>query len=190
MDACVPFVSGVGALADIVGGNCHHGRMSGAVRCYVASPLGFTEGGRQYYRDHYLPALASVVTPVDPWALTSEDEVDAALAAGRAREMALEIGRRNVVAIRSCELLVAYLEGQEPDSGTVAELGYATAFGLTCFGLRSDFRQAGEVGAAVNLQVETFVLDSGGRICASLDELVRELGAVAGTEARTSLISA
>jgi hypothetical protein len=39
-------------------------------RCYVASPLGFTEAGRCYYGDVYLPALNSVVTPVDPWSLT------------------------------------------------------------------------------------------------------------------------
>ena len=39
-------------------------------RCYVASPLGFTEAGRRYYADVYLPALAEVVTPVDPWTLS------------------------------------------------------------------------------------------------------------------------
>jgi len=148
------------------------------LRCYLASPLGFTEGGRSYYRAEYLPALASVVSPVDPWSLTTQGEIDEAHAAGRQREMALEIGRRNVAAIRASDLLVAYLEGQEPDSGTVAELGYAAGLGLTCFGLRSDLRQAGENGAAVNLQVETFVLESGGRVCGSLDELVCELEAL------------
>lgn len=165
--------------------------MAPDMRCYVASPLGFTEGGRDYYRSVYLPALARVVTPVDPWELTSPDEIDAARAHGRQREMALEIGRRNVAAIRSCEVLVAYLEGQEPDSGTIAELGYAAGLGLTCFGLRSDFRQAGEAGAAVNLQVETFVVDSGGRICDSLDALVNVLETQTMTvDSSASLLSA
>lgn len=144
-------------------------------RCYVASPLGFTEAGRHYYESVYLPALSSVVEPVDPWLLTAPHEIAQAQAAGRERDMALEIGRRNAEAIRSCELLAAHLDGQEPDSGTVAELGYAAGLGLTCFGLRTDLRQAGEPGVALNLQVEAFVVASGGRMCTSLDDLVAAL---------------
>jgi nucleoside 2-deoxyribosyltransferase len=151
----------------------------GSPRCYVASPLGFTEGGRHYYLTEYLPALGRVVETVDPWALTTPQEVQAAAAAGREREMALEIGRRNAAAIRSCSLLAAYLEGQEPDAGTVAELGYAAALGIPCFGLRSDLRQAGEPGVALNLQVEAFIVLSGGAIVTSLDELVAALRAPA-----------
>lgn len=144
-------------------------------RCYVASPLGFSEAGRHYYHGVLLPALAAAVTPVDPWSLTSPAEISEARAAGKLHEMALEIGRRNIVAIQSCALLVAVLDGQEPDSGTAAELGYAAALEKTCFGLRSDFRQAGEEGVAVNLQVETFVIASGGKIVGSLEDLVAAL---------------
>src|SRR4051794_23712445 len=97
-----------------------------------------------YYASAYLPALSSVVEVVDPWALTSADEVARARAGDTERELWQNLGRRNIDAIRSCQLLVAFLEGQEPDSGTVAELGYACALGLTCFGLRSDLRQSGE----------------------------------------------
>jgi nucleoside 2-deoxyribosyltransferase len=146
-------------------------------RCYVASPLGFTEAGRTYYAEVLLPALGAVVEPVDPWALTDPAEIDAARAVGKLREMMLTIGRRNTEAIRSSELLVAVLDGQEPDSGTVAELGYAAALGKRCYGLRSDFRQAGEEGVAVNLQVETFVVDSDGFIVETLAELVAALAA-------------
>jgi len=149
-------------------------------RCYVASPLGFSEAGRHYYHEVLLPALAVVVTPVDPWALTPTTEISEARAAGRLGELMLEIGRRNTEAIRSSSLLAALLDGQEPDSGTVAELGYAAALGKTCFGLRSDFRQTGEEGATVNLQVETFVVDSGGRIVVSLEELVAALRQTVG----------
>jgi nucleoside 2-deoxyribosyltransferase len=140
-------------------------------RCYVASPLGFTEGGRYYYAHVLIPALEAVVDVVDPWRLTTEREVHDAHALGRDREIALEIGRRNEQAIRSCEILVAYLEGQEPDSGTAVEVGYGAGIGLTCFGLRTDLRQAGEAGVAVNLQLETFILASGGAICSSLVDL-------------------
>jgi nucleoside 2-deoxyribosyltransferase len=149
-------------------------------RCYVASPLGFNEAGRDYYANVYLPALDSVVVPVDPWALTSATEVARATARGALPQLNLTIGRRNVEAIRSCAALAAWLDGQEPDSGTVAEVGYAAALGLTCFGLRTDLRQTGEAGGAVNLQVQTFIADSGGAIAASLEELVASLGQFAG----------
>jgi nucleoside 2-deoxyribosyltransferase len=146
-------------------------------RCYVASPFGFTEGGRDYYGRVLLPALAEVVDVVDPWSLTSDEEVAAAVEAGRGAEMMAEIGRRNIDAIRSAEWLLAVLEGQEPDSGTVAELGYAAGLGLRCFGLRSDLRQAGEPGVPLNLQVDAFVRLSGGSIVGSLAELVDALAA-------------
>jgi nucleoside 2-deoxyribosyltransferase len=144
-------------------------------RCYVASPLGFSETTRSWYADVYLPALAEVVEPVDPWSLTSEAEVEAAHAAGHEREIALEIGRRNIEAIRSSSLLIAQLDGQEPDSGTVAELGYAAGLGLRCFGIRSDWRQAGEPGVPLNLQVVSFVAASGGTIEPSLEALLVRL---------------
>ena len=151
--------------------------MTARVRCYVASPLGFTEAGREYYARVYLPALARVVEPLDPWTLTASDEFAAAAASGVAaqRALALEVGRRNAEAIRSCALLAAYLEGQEPDSGTVAEVGYACGLGLTCFGLRSDLRLAGEPGVALNLQVESLIVASGGAVVGSLDALVAAL---------------
>jgi nucleoside 2-deoxyribosyltransferase len=131
--------------------------------CYVASGLGFTEAGRAYYADVYLPALATVVTPVDPWTLSKATDAPAA------------IGRRNAEAIDSCTLVAAHLDGQEVDSGTAAEVGYAAAKGLTCFGLRTDLRQSGEPGAVVNLQLQYFIEASGGRVVATLDELVSAL---------------
>lgn len=146
-----------------------------SLRCYLAGPLGFTEAGRHYYRHVYVPSLAAVVEPVDPWALTSADELARAASEGDLHHLALEIGRRNAHAIRSCTLLAAQLDGQELDSGTAAEIGYAAALGIRCFGLRTDLRQSGEAGVIVNLQVEAFIDDSGGRIVGSLAELVEVL---------------
>lgn len=144
-------------------------------RCYVASPLGFSEAGRYYYYREYLPALAQVVDPVDPWELTTSAEIMAAREAGQEREFALEVGHRNAQAIRRCSLLAAFLDGQEPDAGTVSEVGFAAGLGLRCFGLRSDFRDSGEPGARINLQVEAFVAESGGLIVSTLEELVAVL---------------
>jgi nucleoside 2-deoxyribosyltransferase len=156
----------------------------GRPRCYVASPFGFTDAGRHYYREVFLPALERVVEVVDPWALTSADEIAQARAEGRERAFALTIGERNADAIRTAELIVASLEGQEPDSGTVAEIGFGAALGIPCYALRTDMREAGEPGVRVNLQVESFVALNGGKICSSLEELVDALAAAGGPHPR------
>ena len=137
-------------------------------RCYVASPLGFTEGGRFYYERVLLPVLRRHVEVVDPWDLPGAETLPPQ---SRPQERAAEIGRRNAAAIQGCTSLVAILEGQEVDSGTAAEIGYAAARGITCMGLRTDIRESGEPGATVNLQVEAFIRLSGGRIVDSLDAL-------------------
>ena len=147
-------------------------------RCYIASPLGFSEAGREYYARRFLPALADHVEPVDPWALSLPDEFAVAAAQDRAYAFGIEVGTRNAEAIRSARLLVAQLDGQEVDAGTAAEVGYAAAAGLVCVGVRSDLRASGEPGMRVNLQLEAFIVLSGGFIAGSLDELVTRMTAL------------
>lgn len=150
--------------------------MTARPRCYVASPLGFNEAGAVYYREHYLPALARVVEPVDPWAQVAPAAIATARAGGRLRALWLATGRANLELIRSAPLLAAWLDGQEVDSGTATEVGFAAGIGVRCFGLRSDLRRAGEEEMAVNLQVEATIESSGGRVVGSLDALVAALG--------------
>lgn len=147
----------------------------------MASPLGFYEAGRHYYSEVYLPALRAVVEPVDPWTLTTPEQIDRARREGVLRETLLAAGRRNAEAIRSSTFVAAFLDGQELDSGTAAEVGYGAGLGKRCFGLRTDLRQAGELGMTVNLQVETFVVDSGGEIATTLEGLVEALELAART---------
>jgi nucleoside 2-deoxyribosyltransferase len=160
------------------------------MRCYVASPLGFSESGRLYYAQVLLPALQSAVEVVDPWSLASAEEIAGAAERGQEREFAQEIGRRNIEAIRSSQLLVAVLDGQELDPGTAAEVGYASALGLICFGLRTDSRQTGESGATVNLQVEAFILASGGRITTTPSALREAVAATTMQQANARTVSA
>ncbi len=148
-------------------------------RCYVASPLGFTEAGRTYYREHYLPALARVVEVVDPWTQVVPEDVDRARAEAEWRDLWLRVGRGNLALIESCQLLAAWLDGQEVDSGTACEVGFAAGRGVRCFGLRTDLRRAGEEGMRVNLQVETTIVSTGGSVTASLEDLVEALAAAA-----------
>jgi nucleoside 2-deoxyribosyltransferase len=147
-------------------------------RAYVASPLGFSEVGRAYYAERYLPALRDHVEPVDPWALSLPREFELARATGREHELGLEVGARNIAAIAGSRLLIAHLDGQEVDAGTASEVGYAAALGLPCLAVRSDLRASGEPGMSVNLQLEAFVTLSGGFVARSLDELVTGLAAL------------
>ena len=149
-------------------------------RAYVASPLGFSEAGRAYYAERYVPALREHVEPVDPWALSAPEEFERARTQGRERELGLDVGARNAGAIAGAHLLIAHLDGQEVDAGTAAEVGYAAALGLPCLAVRSDLRSSGEPGMNVNLQVETFVALSGGFLARSLDELLERLRGLRG----------
>ena len=148
--------------------------------CYIASPLGFSEAGRAYYAERYVPALAEHVEPVDPWTLSLPEDFAAARDAGREHAFGIEVGARNAAAIRGARLLIAQLDGQEVDAGTAAEVGYAAALGLPCLGVRSDVRASGEPGMRVNLQLEAFIVLSGGFIAGSLDKLVARLAALRG----------
>jgi nucleoside 2-deoxyribosyltransferase len=162
--------------------------MPGSVkpRAYVASPFGFTEHGRDYYVKTLLPALGELVEPLDPWAVVTDQELAEAAALGRQRSLWLDVGARNAALIRQSALVIAVLEGQEVDSGTAAEVGYAAALGRPIYALRSDLRLAGEPEMSVNLQVEYFVTSTGGAVSGSLkgllDALTRAIatGAVRG----------
>lgn len=146
-------------------------------RCYIASPFGFSEAGRDYY-SRYLQALVEHVDPVDPWTISLPEEFAAAAAQDRVHAFGIEVGGRNAAAIYSAHMLIAQLDGQEVDAGTAAEVGYAAALGLPCLGVRSDLRASGEPGMRVNLQLEAFIVLSGGFIAGSLGELVERLAAL------------
>jgi nucleoside 2-deoxyribosyltransferase len=152
---------------------------------YVASPLGFSEPGRHYLAEVLHPALTAAGWSVlDPW----EDQAGVvaetlALPAGPARREALvrmsrTIGTRNRSLLAEAAAVLAVLDGPDVDSGTASEIGWAAAHRTTVIGLRSDFRLADHEAAPVNLQVEDFVLVSGGRMVASLAEAISALDAL------------
>ena len=63
--------------------------------------------------------------------------------------------------------------------GNCQSFGYAFARGKKIVGYRGDFRLAADnLGSAVNLQVEYFILASGGEILPSLDALRARLSAL------------
>src|SRR6188474_3079510 len=135
-----------------------------------------------------LPAVrAAGFEPVDPW----EVDADVVHVFGLARddperrtrlaEVNRLVGKRNAELIRSAAGVLAILDGDDVDSGTAAEIGYAAALSRPVVGLRSDLRISGDNEATlVNLQVEWFVLDSGGQLATSLAGALVTLRAVVG----------
>jgi Nucleoside 2-deoxyribosyltransferase len=156
------------------------GTRSAAPLLYVASSLGFAEGGRHFYYDRLLPLVARLGwRPIDPWALT-DDAVAArvrSLRPGPARLAAwrrlnARIGETNRRAIDRADAVLAVLDGADVDSGTAAEIGFACASGTPVVGYRGDDRPAGDnEGAVVNLQVEYFIRASGGSIVTTMAAL-------------------
>jgi nucleoside 2-deoxyribosyltransferase len=88
------------------------------------------------------------------------------------RAIASGIGEVNEKGIVECRGLLAILDGAEVDSGTASEVGFASALGKKCFGLRTDIRDCGDfVGIPINLQVLRFIERSGGCLFRSIDEI-------------------
>jgi nucleoside 2-deoxyribosyltransferase len=152
---------------------------------YVASPLGFSEPGRHYLATVLHPRLSAAGWDVlDPW----DDETGIvaatlALPPGASRMEALvrmsrAIGERNRALLAAADAVLAVLDGPDADSGTAAEVGWAAAHGVPVVGWRSDFRLADHEAAVVNLQVEDFVIVSGGTMVTTLEEAITALDAL------------
>lgn len=153
--------------------------MTDRPRVYVASPLGFATTS-----DWYRTAISDEVRGaglelLDPWhdpRRKFEKELKAAealpLVADRRHELERldkKAGRKNHRLLGRADAVLAVLDGPDVDSGTAAEIGFATAQQIPVVGFRSDRRQTGENdGCPVNLQVTYFIKLHGGDI---FDEL-------------------
>jgi len=154
---------------------------------YVASPLGFSEAGRLFFRERLLPLLTHLGFEIlDPWALTDPAAIERVrhMPEGAERRQAwqrlnAEIGATNRRAIERANGVVAVLDGVDVDSGTAAEVGFAFGRGQRIVGYRGDVRLGFDnEGALMNLQVEYFVRASGGEIVRRLDDLPAALARV------------
>ena len=89
------------------------------------------------------------------------------------------IGDLNRGAIEGVDVVVAVLDGSDVDSGTASEVGFAFARGKTIYGYRGDIRLTGENEATlVNLQVQYWVEESGGRLVRTVPDLIFALRGV------------
>jgi len=151
---------------------------------YLAGPLGFSIPGKEYQERTLIPALERFGYRVfDPWESTDSKELTGldSMQPGPERVAAWQafdrkIGVRNAEAIERCDIVLAVLDGSDVDSGTAAEIGFAAAKNKPIVGFRSDFRLTGDnEGSTVNLQVEHFIVASGGSIARSLKDVDQAL---------------
>jgi nucleoside 2-deoxyribosyltransferase len=134
---------------------------------YLAGPL-FTHGERAYLsslRDRLRQLPGVTVT----WPGDLFDDAHLASLGPQAKQYIFE-GCRD--AIHEASHAIALLDGTQVDDGTAWEIGYAHARGLPIWGLRTDFRQAGDTAHSVaNAMIEC----SCARIVRSADELLAAL---------------
>lgn len=157
---------------------------------YLASPLGFS-ASTQSFMDGLVGRLREHLRVINPWddqrfaadfaELAAVDSVTERSA--RFRVINTELGRSNARSIDAVDGVFAILDGVDVDSGTAAEIGYAFARGKYVAGLRSDFRLAGDnPGSIVNLQVQYFIEESGGKVVTEIHDFIE----LASTFARES----
>lgn len=154
--------------------------MTKRLKVYLASPLGFSPENN-HYRDKIKLRLHQLgCTVFDPWeqaevtrkidqAISVIDPADRAIAI---KDTATFTGGVNADGLAASDVVLAVLDGTEPDSGTVSEVGFGAGIGKKCFGLRTDFRDAGDLpGLPLNLQVMYFIEHSGGRLFRRVEEI-------------------
>jgi nucleoside 2-deoxyribosyltransferase len=150
---------------------------------YLANGLGFSELGRKSlkYLKNMLKKMAKII---DPFEYNSDiglkiEEIEADetkplhLVKSSLRKLNYEIGIRNKDLIIKSDLVLAILDGNDLDSGTSAEIGFAYGIGKKIIGYRGDFRKSGDnFGSSFNIQVEFFIRSSGGEIFRSIERLI------------------
>jgi len=149
-------------------------------KLYLASPLGFSPENTAYLNQVKVKLASLGFEIFDPWEqkqfasriekASQERDYDARIAAFG--EIAQHIGLCNEGGIRWANFVLAVLDGAEVDSGTASEVGFGSALGKKCYGLRTDQRDSGDfIGLPVNLQILHFIERSGGTMFRSIAEI-------------------
>ena len=155
--------------------------MTSSIKVYLASPLGFSSEHDPYREKVKSVLVAQGCTIFDPWEQEHFDQrirkaqdimhVSERIAAFR--EIAADIGQCNEDGIREADVIFAILDGAEVDSGTASEVGFGSALGKRCYGLRTDIRDSGDFhGVPLNLQVLHFIERTGGKLFRRTEDIV------------------
>jgi len=149
-------------------------------KLYLASHLGFSSEYLSYRDKIKCHIIIQGLKIYDPWDnVDHKDDFAKALEImeydkrlNAMKRIAMRIGLLNENLIRESDVLLAVLDGTEVDSGVASEVGFATGLGKICYGLRTDFRNCGEMdGIPINLQVLHFIEKSGGKLFRAIDDI-------------------
>ncbi|HEY5513350.1 MAG TPA: nucleoside 2-deoxyribosyltransferase [Geomonas sp.] len=149
-------------------------------KLYLASPLGFSPENTGYLNQIKAKLASQGFEIFDPWEQkqfagridNAFQENNYAARIQAFREIAQQIGSCNEGGIRWADFILAVLDGAEVDSGTAGEVGFGSALGKRCYGLRTDQRDSGDfIGLPVNLQILHFIERSGGKLFRSIAEI-------------------
>jgi nucleoside 2-deoxyribosyltransferase len=152
--------------------------------CYVASPYGFAESTREWYNTRLLPILDKYVTILDPWTVDVSNILDAPADKKADRWTDLGEYHYDTIALHA-KLMVACLDQEPPDNGTVCEVAWAAAHKIPVIGYRGDLRTTGEENMPYNLMIAAAIRRSGGVAVKDMHELekaFRHYGAQALTK--------
>jgi len=106
-----------------------------SISVYVAGPL-FSQAEREFLEKLVdCLARAAHLDPIKHFFLPHRDGGE--LGKGPTREYIFNL---DINKINSADVIIALLDGQDSDSGTCVELGYAYALNKKIFGLLTDFR--------------------------------------------------
>lgn len=120
-----------------------------SMKIYQAGPL-FTEAEQNWHRGLKAKLEAAGHDVVWPYELFNQEEIKGW--GPDAPRWIMEIDSR---ALEDCEAVVALLDGPQVDDGTAWEIGFAHAKGIPVYGIRTDFRQAGDTPHAMaNAMIE------------------------------------
>lgn len=110
------------------------------MRIYLAAPL-FTMAERRHNEElcHSLERVGDVFLPQRDGVLLAEARQGRHLLEN---ELLSLIYRMDCDALRSCDVVVAIVDGAVVDDGVAFELGFAAALGKRCIGVTSDSRRA------------------------------------------------
>lgn len=143
-------------------------------KCYIASPCGFSESTKLWYDTNLLPLLEMYVDVLDPWSVSVDHILKAP--AGEKPGLWTDLGEHHFDTIEDANFLVAILDQEPPDNGTVCEVVWAAAHNIPVIGYRNDSRTCGEDGMLFNLMISAAIRRSGGKIVTSLRQLEIALG--------------
>ncbi len=146
------------------------------MRVYLAGPL-FTLAERRFMA-HLRDRVAALpgVEALWPGDLFVDDDLPAMGPAAKEH-----IFRGCLAGLAGCDLVVAVIDGPQVDDGTAWEVGYAHARGLPAWGLRTDFRVAGDTAhSLVNCMIECSL----GKTFRDVEPLLEALAAAAPGAAR------